>query len=412
MNSTGRSASSTCRGTYRLNGAPSGWCSSLPSVPISTWAPWSPSPARPVPARRRCATSSSGGSAATAARSVRPTTDAQSWACLAVAPSTSGAAPLARHPREPRPTVLVVRVAISPRTSWPSSGHLASTSTRSSTADHRRSPSANSSGPQLCGLLGSSAAGGARRAHRPPGRGTSGPVIEALLAAKTNGTCVLVATHDPDLIAAADEVLPLHASGLLRSSHTRGAASNSTADPVPRSSPIRLRGRGALTGSRRTRSESLGASGDVHPGDDRRVVADGRGCLDEPSPSRLTLLVRQLPVGSMHPPCTCRDSDASTSSTLSASLEVLRLQRQRRRRDPNPVMVEPVPLPHWMQDPGRRIPRGIDRRHGRPDDLVGHLDECRSNGCECVGHERLSLSMEMNFQISLKFVTERADRRS
>ena len=36
-------------------------------------------------------------------------------------------------------------------------------------------------------------------------------VIDALLAARSNGTCVLVATHDPDIIAAADEVLPLHA---------------------------------------------------------------------------------------------------------------------------------------------------------------------------------------------------------
>ena len=37
-------------------------------------------------------------------------------------------------------------------------------------------------------------------------------VIDALLAARNNGTCVLVATHDPDIIAAADEVLPLRAS--------------------------------------------------------------------------------------------------------------------------------------------------------------------------------------------------------
>jgi putative ABC transport system ATP-binding protein len=36
-------------------------------------------------------------------------------------------------------------------------------------------------------------------------------VIDALLTARTKGTCVVVATHDPDIINAADEVLPLHA---------------------------------------------------------------------------------------------------------------------------------------------------------------------------------------------------------
>jgi DNA repair exonuclease SbcCD ATPase subunit len=36
-------------------------------------------------------------------------------------------------------------------------------------------------------------------------------VIDALLTARSNGTCVVVATHDPDIIAAADEVLPLQA---------------------------------------------------------------------------------------------------------------------------------------------------------------------------------------------------------
>ena len=36
-------------------------------------------------------------------------------------------------------------------------------------------------------------------------------MIDALLAARDRGTCVLVATHDPDIIAAADEILPLHA---------------------------------------------------------------------------------------------------------------------------------------------------------------------------------------------------------
>ncbi len=39
----------------------------------------------------------------------------------------------------------------------------------------------------------------------------AGLVIDALLAARDRGTCVLVATHDPDIIAAADEILPLHA---------------------------------------------------------------------------------------------------------------------------------------------------------------------------------------------------------
>ena len=36
-------------------------------------------------------------------------------------------------------------------------------------------------------------------------------VIDALLDARRNGTCVVVATHDTDIISAADEVLPLHA---------------------------------------------------------------------------------------------------------------------------------------------------------------------------------------------------------
>lgn len=36
-------------------------------------------------------------------------------------------------------------------------------------------------------------------------------VIDALLAARSAGTCVLVATHDADIIAAADEVVPLKA---------------------------------------------------------------------------------------------------------------------------------------------------------------------------------------------------------
>ena len=33
-------------------------------------------------------------------------------------------------------------------------------------------------------------------------------VIDAMVAAKSYGTCVLVATHDSDIIAAADELLP------------------------------------------------------------------------------------------------------------------------------------------------------------------------------------------------------------
>ena len=37
----------------------------------------------------------------------------------------------------------------------------------------------------------------------------AGLVIDALLAARSSGTCVLVATHDADIIAAADDVIPL-----------------------------------------------------------------------------------------------------------------------------------------------------------------------------------------------------------
>jgi len=40
-------------------------------------------------------------------------------------------------------------------------------------------------------------------------------VVESLLASRSRGTCVLVATHDPDLIDAADEVITLQ-SALLR----------------------------------------------------------------------------------------------------------------------------------------------------------------------------------------------------
>jgi ABC-type lipoprotein export system ATPase subunit len=34
-------------------------------------------------------------------------------------------------------------------------------------------------------------------------------VVETLLAARARGTCVFVATHDPDVMAAADEVVLL-----------------------------------------------------------------------------------------------------------------------------------------------------------------------------------------------------------
>ena len=47
--------------------------------------------------------------------------------------------------------------------------------------------------------------------HQDEARATL--VIDALLAARDSGTCVLVATHDPDIIAAADEVLPLRTRG-------------------------------------------------------------------------------------------------------------------------------------------------------------------------------------------------------
>jgi ABC-type lipoprotein export system ATPase subunit len=43
--------------------------------------------------------------------------------------------------------------------------------------------------------------------HQDEARATL--VIDALLAARTRGTCVLVATHDPDVIAAADDVVVL-----------------------------------------------------------------------------------------------------------------------------------------------------------------------------------------------------------
>ena len=37
----------------------------------------------------------------------------------------------------------------------------------------------------------------------------AGLVVDALLAARSRGTCVLVATHDADIIATADDVIPL-----------------------------------------------------------------------------------------------------------------------------------------------------------------------------------------------------------
>jgi putative ABC transport system ATP-binding protein len=41
-------------------------------------------------------------------------------------------------------------------------------------------------------------------------------VIESLLASRSRGTCVLVATHDPDLIDAADDVITLQSTLLMR----------------------------------------------------------------------------------------------------------------------------------------------------------------------------------------------------
>jgi len=49
--------------------------------------------------------------------------------------------------------------------------------------------------------------------HQDERRGAR--VVEALLGSRSRGTCVLVATHDPDLIAAADDVIMLQ-SALLR----------------------------------------------------------------------------------------------------------------------------------------------------------------------------------------------------
>jgi ABC-type lipoprotein export system ATPase subunit len=40
----------------------------------------------------------------------------------------------------------------------------------------------------------------------------AGLVVDALLAARSRGTCVVVATHDADIVSAADELVPLHAS--------------------------------------------------------------------------------------------------------------------------------------------------------------------------------------------------------
>ena len=50
--------------------------------------------------------------------------------------------------------------------------------------------------------------------HEPTGHqdeARAALVVQAMLDARARGTCVLVATHDPDVIAAADVVLHLHA---------------------------------------------------------------------------------------------------------------------------------------------------------------------------------------------------------
>ena len=81
----------------------------------------------------------------------------------------------------------------------------------------RRRPSEVSFGEQQRAAIARALLGSPRLAvldeptgHQDEARATL--VIDALLAARDNGTCVLVATHDPDIIAAADEVLPLRAS--------------------------------------------------------------------------------------------------------------------------------------------------------------------------------------------------------
>src|SRR5207344_2173049 len=80
----------------------------------------------------------------------------------------------------------------------------------------RRRPSEVSFGEQQRAAIARALLGSPRLAvldeptgHQDEARATL--VIDALLAARDNGTCVLVATHDPDIIAAADEVLPLRA---------------------------------------------------------------------------------------------------------------------------------------------------------------------------------------------------------
>jgi putative ABC transport system ATP-binding protein len=80
----------------------------------------------------------------------------------------------------------------------------------------RRRPSEVSFGEQQRAAIARALLGSPRLAvldeptgHQDEARATL--VIEALLAARNTGTCVLVATHDPDIIAAADEVLPLRA---------------------------------------------------------------------------------------------------------------------------------------------------------------------------------------------------------
>jgi ABC-type lipoprotein export system ATPase subunit len=90
----------------------------------------------------------------------------------------------------------------------------------------RRRPSEVSFGEQQRTAIARAILGSPRLAvldeptgHQDEARATL--VIDALLAARNNGTCVLVATHDPDIIAAADEVLPLRASSGSSPLHAR-----------------------------------------------------------------------------------------------------------------------------------------------------------------------------------------------
>ena len=77
----------------------------------------------------------------------------------------------------------------------------------------RRGPSEVSFGEQQRAAIARALLGSPRLAvldeptgHQGEARATL--VIDAMVAAKSNGTCVLEATHDSDIIAAADELLP------------------------------------------------------------------------------------------------------------------------------------------------------------------------------------------------------------